>query len=485
MRELTVPNCNKEFIINCIKNGNKRMDGRGCYDYRNVQIKFGTDRGCCLVVLGKTRVLCNVSAELTPPTETRPTEGIIFLNVELSPMAAPHFEAGRQSETNVELSRILERVIKESRCVDTEALCVMAAIKVWTIRVDLIVLNNDGNLIDCSSIAAIAGLAHFRRPEVTVDDEELVIHAIEDRDPLPLSLHHMPICITTAFYEEGKYLLLDPTDIEEKVMDGKLVIGMNKHREICTFQLTGSINLHQEQILRCSNLSWNKVKETTEKIMTALEDDKVARKKNVPHGFAYANFPGEYMCNEHEEEIVHFHVDEEEINSEIESVIDSGMEDFNDDKSENDVSESEVINMDNGIYHIGEGGPSKWIIDDDVSNGLYNERKDLLECLENSYSDESMDSSTITSDSKSEKHKIYEDSSYKNYIPKLQKTIKNNDLFIDESDSEEETTVSFNSESKMLQSDISNIWDKEKEHKKSSQIDLSSTLKKTIINTKK
>lgn len=30
-----------------------------------------------------------------------------------------------------------------------------------------------------------------------------------------------------------KYLLVDFIDKEEKVMDGKMVIGMNKYREIC------------------------------------------------------------------------------------------------------------------------------------------------------------------------------------------------------------------------------------------------------------
>ena len=49
------------------------------------------------VMLDKTfcRVMAQVSCEVTEPKQTRPTEGILFVNVELSPMAAPHFEAGR------------------------------------------------------------------------------------------------------------------------------------------------------------------------------------------------------------------------------------------------------------------------------------------------------------------------------------------------------------------------------------------------------
>lgn len=66
------------------------------------------------------------------------------------------------SEYGVELNRLLERCIKESRCVDTESLCIVSGEKVLAIRVDVHVLNHDGNIIDCASIAAITALAHFR-----------------------------------------------------------------------------------------------------------------------------------------------------------------------------------------------------------------------------------------------------------------------------------------------------------------------------------
>lgn len=47
-----------------------------------------------------------------------------------------------------------------------------------------------------------------------------------------------------------KYLLVDPTDKEEKVMDGKMVVGMNKHREICSLQVTGQMLLLKDQVLK-------------------------------------------------------------------------------------------------------------------------------------------------------------------------------------------------------------------------------------------
>ena len=33
----------------------QRLDGRGAYDFRNIKVTFGVDRGCSDVQLGETR----------------------------------------------------------------------------------------------------------------------------------------------------------------------------------------------------------------------------------------------------------------------------------------------------------------------------------------------------------------------------------------------------------------------------------------------
>ncbi|EAX05249.1 exosome component 9, isoform CRA_c [Homo sapiens] len=218
----------------------QRLDGRQTYDYRNIRISFGTDYGCCIVELGKTRVLGQVSCELVSPKLNRATEGILFFNLELSQMAAPAFEPGRQSDLLVKLNRLMERCLRNSKCIDTESLCVVAGEK----------------------------------------------YTPEERDPVPLSIHHMPICVSFAFFQQGTYLLVDPNEREERVMDGLLVIAMNKHREICTIQSSGGIMLLKDQVLRCSKIAGVKVAEITELILKALENDQKVRKEGGKFGFA-------------------------------------------------------------------------------------------------------------------------------------------------------------------------------------------------------
>ena len=68
-------------------------------------------------------------------------------------MTSPIFETNRPSQTELLLSRLLEKTIRRSQALDTESLCLIAGQKVWSIRADVHVLSHDGNLVDASSIA--------------------------------------------------------------------------------------------------------------------------------------------------------------------------------------------------------------------------------------------------------------------------------------------------------------------------------------------
>lgn len=87
--------------------------------------------------------------------------------------------------------------------------------------------------------------------------------------------------------------MVDPTELEEKCMDGKLVVGMNRHREICTMQLSGNMLLLKDQvsirrlilifrlvlnsffkIKRCVDITANKVFKITEFIQEEINKNK-------------------------------------------------------------------------------------------------------------------------------------------------------------------------------------------------------------------
>jgi len=68
------------------------------------------------------------------------------------------------------------------------------------------------------------------------------------RDPLPLNVIHIPLCVTFAFFDNSKFMLVDPTQREQLVADGSIIVAMNKHREICMIETLGSVQLVLEQV---------------------------------------------------------------------------------------------------------------------------------------------------------------------------------------------------------------------------------------------
>uniref|UniRef100_A0A671MW24 Exosome complex component RRP45 n=1 Tax=Sinocyclocheilus anshuiensis TaxID=1608454 RepID=A0A671MW24_9TELE len=352
MRDTPLSNCERRFLLKAIEE-KKRLDGRQTYDYRNIKISLGTDYGCCIVELGRTRVLCQVSCELVPPKDSRPTEGIMFFNLELSPMASPAFEPNRQSELLVMLNRQLERCLRNSKCIDTESLCVVSGEKVWQIRVDVHVLNHDGNLMDAASIAAISALSHFRRPDVAIQGRDITVFSPEERDPIPLSIYHMPICVSFAFFLQGSYLLVDPCEREERVKDGLLVIAMNKHREICSIQSSGGIMLLKDQVLRCSKIASVKVSEITELINKALENDRKIRKEGGKFGFA-ESMPKERITT----------LKRDEAPVEMTGVKETANEIVNRTETPTEAVSSPVL-VAMGTAQVGEGIVNSWGLDED------------------------------------------------------------------------------------------------------------------------
>lgn len=167
--------------------------------------------------LGKTYVQCSIHAALTPPRKQRGNEGTIHFAVDLGPAAAydsrqvryAHLVTSRstscslQMDAEVDIQRCIERALRDSGAVDQEALCVQPGRTVWALRVAVRVLDAAGNLPDACMLATLAALMAFRRPVAEVDAQGvLTLYAAADREPLPLSLHHLPVATTFASFSE-------------------------------------------------------------------------------------------------------------------------------------------------------------------------------------------------------------------------------------------------------------------------------------------
>lgn len=235
------------------------------------------------------RVNVQISAEVTKPSEERKFDGIFTITTELSPIASPAFEIGRPTEQEVILSRILEKAIRRSRAIDTESLCIVAGQKCWSVRADVHVLSYDGGLIDACCIATMAALYHFRRPEVSVDGENVTIHTMEERVPVPLSILHSPICVTFSVIGDGDVVLLDATAQEEQVREAEIVITANDY-EVCQIAKHGGSPVDPMTVMRCFRVAVEKARAINKLIKARLAEDAATR--NV-QGMSAENERGE------------------------------------------------------------------------------------------------------------------------------------------------------------------------------------------------
>ncbi|TPX34503.1 hypothetical protein SmJEL517_g02862 [Synchytrium microbalum] len=262
----------RKFILEALASG-RREDGRSKNEYRGLRISPYPKYGTVEVQLGRTRVMANVSGEIIKPNNSSANEGTIRFDTSYAASNGPPiYDTGRPHEESMLLSRSLEKIFKRTRAIDTEGLCIITGEKVWQIRVDIKILDHDGNLLDASCIAAISALMHYRRNDVTVHEAGIVIHSFEERHPLPLSIYHLPICITFAVANNGNTVILDPTHSEEQVSQGTMTLVLNIHREVCTIEKSGGVAINTSSIFSCSQIASSKVVDITQIIRAAVSN---------------------------------------------------------------------------------------------------------------------------------------------------------------------------------------------------------------------
>ncbi|KAG5806036.1 hypothetical protein H9Q71_009372 [Fusarium xylarioides] len=269
----------RTFVTQALDEG-LRLDGRKFDEFRALELTFGDEYGVAEVKYGKTRVLAKVSAEVTVPYSDRPFDGVFTITSELSPMVAPSYEVNRPSLEEVLLSRLLEKTIRRSGALDTESLCLIAGQKCWSIRVDVHVLTHDGNLTDAACLAVVAALRDFRKPDSSIEGENLTIYTPAEREPVPLSWLHSPFCVTFSFFgEDGSQVLVDTNWLEEQLRVSHCTYSLNKHGEICQIAKLGGTSLDAPLFIQCAQGALNRSKELSDLVDSKLAEDAKRRDK--------------------------------------------------------------------------------------------------------------------------------------------------------------------------------------------------------------
>ena len=248
------------LLVKQVVERGKRVDGRPMDKYRDITVEVGyikSAEGSARVKMGDTEVVAGIKIEPGNPFPDSPDEGVLMVGAEFVPLASPHFEAGPPSEDAIEVSRVVDRAIRESKVVDFKKLCIKEGEKVWMVFVDIAVMDNGGNLIDACSLAALAALLHAKVPKL--DDKNEVISGEYSHN---LPIHGKPLC--TTFVKIGDQILVDPSMAEDVALDARLTIGTfekDGHIKLCSMQKGGSVGFTMEEIESMIHLAEQKGKE--------------------------------------------------------------------------------------------------------------------------------------------------------------------------------------------------------------------------------
>ncbi len=236
----------------------ERIDGRALTDYRKIEVEqgvIGTAEGSARVRLGKTEVMVGIKIEIGEPYADTPDEGVLTVNAELVPLASPTFEPGPPDENAIELARVVDRGIRESKAINFKKLCLQPNKKVFVIFVDIYVLNHDGNLIDASALAALNALLNTKMFKYETKDDEVKIKP----GYTPLTLEKRPIAITMVKINDR--LIVDPRLEEERAMDTRLTLAIDDNDNICAIQKGGSGYFSPKEVLGAAEIARDKAQE--------------------------------------------------------------------------------------------------------------------------------------------------------------------------------------------------------------------------------
>lgn len=246
----------ENYALELIQSG-KRADKRELTQFRNIEIKeniIEKAEGSAYVRFGNTQVIVGVKIGTGTPFHDTPNEGILSVSAEFTPLASAEFESGPPGEDAIELARVVDRGIRESKTIETEKLVITPGEKVRSVFIDIYIIDNQGNLLDAAALATLTALLNTRMPKLDVEGN---IVRGEHEGKLPVV--HKPVTVSVC--KVGDKLFLDPSKEEESIVDAKLSIAVREDDKICAMQKQGGRAIEFDFIEAMINIAIEKSKE--------------------------------------------------------------------------------------------------------------------------------------------------------------------------------------------------------------------------------
>lgn len=180
----------------------------------------------------------------------------------------------KQSEAAVLLTRLLNRILKDSKCISNDQLRLGQTNFYWSLDIEVICLNYDGCLIDCALVAALTSISSLKLPKVKLqvsnedDGIDDIPHIINEKNSfkptsqdepmdtsdsntkiIESSLHSINLPISTSFAIIEDYIICDPSMEEENLASSVFSIAIDyKTEQICLIDKVGGWPIEENQL---------------------------------------------------------------------------------------------------------------------------------------------------------------------------------------------------------------------------------------------
>lgn len=216
--------------VDAIKKG-KRIDGRALDEYREIKIERDISKnaeGSCRLSLGGTQVVVGVKMVPGTPYPDSPNEGSMSVMTELLPMASPEYEFGPPNPEAIEVGRVVDRAIRESKTMNFEDFLITEGELAWIAFIDAYAINHDGNLFDAFQIASMQALMDTRIPKI--EDGKVIPKEYAGK----IKLSNKPVLCTTWKIEDK--LFSDAKLEEERAAEARVSFGTIDNGDIVAIQ---------------------------------------------------------------------------------------------------------------------------------------------------------------------------------------------------------------------------------------------------------
>ncbi len=245
-------------------------------------------RGSCVAKRGHTTAAAAVRCAVATPDARAPGRGFVDVDVTFATQCGETQRPGRGCAGRDSARETAREALASASAVDAERLCIERGVAVWRVRVDVVILDDDGCAGDCALLAAIGALrdcvlprAHVERGKVVLEDD------VEGEDPSTstamavdedgahisaLVVNNTPVSLTTALYKG--HLIVDPTREEEALSRCLVSVCLTEDGMIRgVFKRGGEVEATEDILMKCIAAAKHNYSATKQVIEESMADD--------------------------------------------------------------------------------------------------------------------------------------------------------------------------------------------------------------------